>query len=139
MAPWQTAAACLLACYVACMHRGILDFFTGAKVLLQANVDRHHILPRAQFPDSTRSRADNVANIAFIAEDVNKSIGQSGPEVYLKKIKPGILESQCIPLDSDLWSVERSQDFWQARRVLLAEAFNEFVREALPHRRGLSG
>lgn len=33
----------LLALYVACMNRGILDFFTGGKVLLQANVDRHHI------------------------------------------------------------------------------------------------
>jgi len=125
----------LLALYVACMHRGILDFFTGAKVLLQANVDRHHILPRAQFSNSTRSQADNVANIAFIAEDVNKSIGQAGPEVYLKQIKPRVLESQCVPLDPGLWSVERSQDFWQARRAMLAEAFNEFVREALPHRR----
>ncbi|HEX4962319.1 MAG TPA: DUF262 domain-containing protein [Thermoanaerobaculia bacterium] len=129
----------LLALYVACMHRGILDFFTGAKVLLQANVDRHHILPRAQFPDSTRSRADNVANIAFIAEDVNKSIGLTGPEVYLKQVKPKVLESQCVPLDPNLWSVQRSSDFWQARRSILAEAFNEFVREALPHRRGVSG
>ena len=52
--------------YIACMHRGILDFYTGSKVLLQNDVDRHHILPRAQFPDLSRATADNIANIAFI-------------------------------------------------------------------------
>ncbi len=129
----------LLALYIACMHRGILDFFTGAKVLLQADVDRHHILPRAQFSDASRSMADNVANIAFISGGVNKSIGPTGPEVYLKQIKPKILESQCVPLDKSLWSVERADEFWEQRCTLLAEAFNEFVREALPNRRGLSG
>jgi len=128
----------LLALYIACMHRGILDFFTGAKILLQSNVDRHHVFPRAQFPESERSQADNVSNIAFIAEDVNKSIGLTGPEVYLKEIKPEVLESQCVPADRSLWSIARAHDFWQARRKILANAFNEFVREALPNRR-LSG
>ena len=129
----------LLALYVACMHRGVLDFFTGAKVLLQSNIDRHHILPRGQFGDSKRSEADNIANIAFIAEDVNKSIGQSGPEVYLKQIQRRVLDSQCVPSDANLWLVERAEDFWKARRNILTESFNEYVREALPGRRGLSG
>jgi hypothetical protein len=77
----------LLTLYVACRKRGILDFFTGGQVLLQTKVDRHHILPRAQFPAAERTSADNVANIAFIAGDVHKSISQSGPEVYLAKLK----------------------------------------------------
>ena len=55
----------LLTLYIACMHRGILDFYTGGKVLLQNDVDRHHILPRAQFPEQSRSTADNIANMAF--------------------------------------------------------------------------
>ena len=125
----------LLAVYIACMNRGILDFYTGGKVLLQSNVDRHHILPRAQFPENKRSSADNVANIAFIAGDVNNSIGQSGPEVYLKHLKKRVLASQCISIDRNLWSIENAKDFWEARRNLLAESFNEFVRNALPQRR----
>jgi hypothetical protein len=125
----------LLALYIACMHRGILDFFTGARVLLQAAVDRHHILPRAQFPEAIRSTADNIANIAFIAGDVNRSISFSGPEVYLKRVKPRILASQCVPNDKDLWSIDRAADFWDARRSLLAESFNDFLKEALPQRR----
>jgi hypothetical protein len=125
----------LLALYVACMNRGVLDFYTGAKVILQSNVDRHHILPRAQFAEEIRSTADNIANMAFIAGDVNKSIGQAGPEVYLAKVKTRVLQSQCIPIDSALWRIDQADVFWQARRELLAESFNEYVREALPQRR----
>jgi hypothetical protein len=125
----------LLAMYVACLHRGILDFYTGGKVLLQGNVDRHHILPRAQFPEDTRSTADNIANMAFIAGDVNKSIGQAGPEVYLAKAKTRVLESLCITTDSALWRIDQAEAFWNARRELLAESFNEYIREALPQRR----
>jgi hypothetical protein len=125
----------LLALYIACMHRGILDFFTGSKVLLQKAVDRHHILARGQFPESLRASADNVANIAFIVGDVNKSIGQSGPEVYLRRVPARALASQCIPPDQSLWAIDRAEDFWIARRALLADSFNDFVREALPTRR----
>ena len=89
----------LLALYVACMHRGVLDFVDGSKALLQKSVDRHHILPRAQFPENARSVADNIANIAFITGEANKSIGLTGPEVYLKRVKPRVLESQCVPND----------------------------------------
>jgi len=106
----------LLALYVACMNRGILDFYSGGKVVLQGNVDRHHILPRARFPEKKRFTADNIANMAFIAGDVNKSIGQTGPEVYLKTIKPGILKSQCIPTDSALWRIDQAESFWRVRR-----------------------
>lgn len=125
----------LLALYIACMFRGILDFYSGAKILMQSGVDRHHILPRAQFQEESRSTADNVANIAFIAGDINKSIGQSGPEVYLKRIGPRVLKSQCIPLDESLWSIDRAPEFWAERRDLLAASFNDFLRDSLPQRR----
>jgi hypothetical protein len=125
----------LLAAYIACLQRGVLDFFTGAKILLQSNVDKHHVLPRGQFPEKQRSNADVIANIAFVAGDVNRSINQSGPEVYLKQLDKKVLKSQCVPLDSELWSIERAADFWAARRKLLAEAYNDFLRTALPKRK----
>jgi hypothetical protein len=125
----------LLALYIACKHRGILDFYSGSKILLQDAVDRHHILPRAQFPEFSRATADNIANIAFILGDVNKSINQTGPEVYLKRIEPRVIESQCIPPDDGLWAINRAEDFWKARRELLAESFNDFLRNLIPQRR----
>src|SRR5207249_7519777 len=63
----------LLAAYIACKHRGIKDFFTGQNVVLNEDIDRHHILPRRQFPEAIRANADKVANIAFITSDVNKA------------------------------------------------------------------
>jgi hypothetical protein len=125
----------LLALYVACLKRGILDFFDGSKILLQNAVDRHHILPRAQFDESERATADNIANIAFVVGDVNKAIGASGPEVYLKKVKRAVLESQCVPSNQSLWAISEADQFWAARRELLAEAFNDFIRDSLPQRR----
>lgn len=125
----------LFAVYVACRHRGIRDLFSGASVVLQPHVDRHHILPRAQFPERQRPKADTLANIAFISSPANRSVSNSGPEVYLGKLDPAILKSQCIPLDRSLWRVDRADEFWDARRELLAEAFNEYLKTALPGRR----
>jgi len=129
----------LLASYIACMHRGILDFYTGGKVILHNDIDRHHILPRSQFPEKSRQSSDTIANIAFISGDINKSLGQSGPEVYLKRIKRHILVSQCVPLDNTFWAVDLAEQFWAARRELLAESFNDFLRKSLPQRRLSSG
>lgn len=42
---------------------------------------------------------------------------------------------QCIPLDESLWHINRREDFWKARRKLLAYAFNGFLRKMLPNRR----
>lgn len=126
----------LFGVYAACRHMGLSDLFSGSKIVYQLNVDRHHILPRAQFAESKRASADTVANIAFITGAANRSVGASAPEVYLDKINPKILESQCIPLDKDIWRIDRAEKFWQRRRELLAKAFNECLREMLPRRRG---
>lgn len=125
----------LLALFIACKHRGLLDFFSGARVLSHGNVDRHHILPRGQFLEHLRHSSDNLANIAFISGEANKSLGLTGPEVYLKKIAPKILKSQCIPMDESLWKVDSAPEFWANRKELLAFAFNDFLRVSFPDRR----
>jgi hypothetical protein len=124
----------LLATYIACKNRGMKDLFTGQNVILQDNIDRHHILPRRQFSERFRSSADKVANISFITSEVNKSISHSGPEVYLQKVNESLLRSQCIPTEEILWAIDSAEVFFAARRDLLAESFNEFVRDALPGR-----
>lgn len=125
----------LLATYVACKNRGMKDIFTGGAINMQEGIDRHHILPRRQFPEATRSAADVVANVAFITSEVNKSISHTGPEVYLKEVKEPLLASQCIPSDPSLWSVKDADKFLAARRELLSDSFNDFVCDALPNRR----
>ena len=74
----------LFAAYIACRHSGLRDLFTDSQILLQKNVDRHHILPRAQFEESRRPKADTIANIAFITGEANRLVGAASPDVYLK-------------------------------------------------------
>ncbi len=125
----------LLGAYIACHHNGLRDLFTGAKIMLQPEVDRHHILPKALFPEERKPQADCLANIAFLSGQTNRHISASSPEIYLSRIKPEILQSQCIPTDRDLWSIDRADEFWAERRRLLAEGFNGFLRTALPDRK----
>lgn len=124
----------LFAAYVACYQRG-LKSFDGGNVVHQEGVHRHHILPRRQFEPPDRAKSDVVANIAFILGPDNQSIGAEPPERYLQKVKRDVLESQCIPLDRDLWKIERAEGFWAERQELLAAAFNDFVKAKLPNRR----
>jgi hypothetical protein len=123
----------LFAAYVACRNLNAVDLITGGKI--GSNVDRHHIFPRALFTD--RQAADEIANIAFISGDTNKSISDAHPSVYLAKIPEAVLRSQAIPTDRSLWDIDRADAFWQTRRELLSEAFNQYIRQALPKRRKL--
>ena len=94
----------LLGTYVACRHRGGRDLFSNGEIILQTKIDRHHILPRGQFPEKYRTSADCIANIAFITAATNRSINVSGPEVYLHRVPKDVLVSQCIPTDPKLWA-----------------------------------
>lgn len=125
----------LFAVHVACRQRGILDLFSGRKMLLQSAVDRHHLFPRAQFSPKQRASADCLANIAFVTDQANRSVGAASPDVYLAELKTKVLESQCIPTDQDLWRIKSADAFWAARRQLLADAFNEFLAERFEDRK----
>jgi len=124
----------LFAAYIACRQVGLRDLFSGSQILLQASVDRHHILPRAQFPEGSRQKSDTVANIAFITGAVNRAIGAASPDVYLAQISREVLDSQCIPNDERLWRISRCEEFWEERRKLLTEAFNSGLKKMLPGR-----
>jgi hypothetical protein len=42
-------------------------------------------------------------------------------------------------VERKLWAIDRAEEFWAARRDLLAEAFNDFLRDSFPTRRLGSG
>ena len=49
-------------------------------------------------------------------------IGREGYFAFVREKNPGALESQWIPMDEELWKVEKYPAFLKARRNLLAEA-----------------
>jgi hypothetical protein len=92
----------------------------------------HHIFPKALLYryEYARSEVNALANFAFLTQDTNLGISDRAPLDYLPEYAtrhPGALESSWIPMDPDLWRLDRYLDFLEARRELLAKAANEFL------------
>jgi WD40 repeat protein len=92
----------------------------------------HHIFPKALLYKHNYRQSDvnAIANFCFLTQGTNLDISAKKPAIYFKKIEedfPGALASQWIPMDSNLWEVERYQDFLVERRKLLAGAANKFL------------
>ncbi len=113
------------------------DWFTGT-VLSSTNVgsehqlELHHIFPKAIFKESEDFKTheiDDIANIAFLSQKANRKILKSKPEDYLGKIEENRLKDQFVPLDKELWKVDKFRDFIVERRELLTKAINEYMRE----------
>lgn len=102
-----------------------------------SRLEVHHIIPKAQlyrFQGTVYSRGEvnAVANFAFLTKDSNLVISASSPEIYLERVAadhPGVLASQWIPEDRELWRLENYKQFLATRRGLLAEAANSLLDE----------
>jgi hypothetical protein len=66
----------------------------------------------------------------FLTQDTNLAISARDPQEYLAAFEsrnPGVLASQWVPTDPQLWRYENYPDFLAERRRLLAEASNQFL------------
>ena len=113
------------------------DWFTGT-ILSSTNVgpehqlELHHIFPKAilkEAGDFKPHEIDDIANIVFLSQKANRSILKSKPDEYLKEVEEDRLKAQYIPLNKNLWKVDRFRDFILERRRLLTEAINKYMRE----------
>jgi len=96
----------------------------------------HHIFPKSQLYSHMyrRPEANAVANFCFLTKDTNLSIRNRLPEEYFSEIEnnhPGALASQWIPMDPQLWRIEKYREFLEARKMLLAEEMNRRLEELL--------
>ncbi|MFI7534915.1 DUF262 domain-containing protein [Streptosporangium sp. NPDC049376] len=99
-----------------------------------ASLQVHHIFPKALLYKAKyeRDQVNAIANFCFLTQDTNLVIGKRDPQEYFTEAEekhPGVLASQWIPADPDLWRVERYPDFLAARRELLAQAVQSFLTE----------
>lgn len=95
-------------------------------------LEMHHIFPKSYLRRNGVSAKDanNMGNIAFQTRDTNHSIGSKPPVEYMPEVArnwPGVLESQWIPQDRELWKVENYKRFLEARRRLLADSANAML------------
>ncbi len=115
----------------------------GTGLALKANLlgkmsrlEVHHIFPRSQLYKRkySKSEVNALANFCFLTKDTNLDITDRLPEQYFPEVEakhPGALASQWIPMDPDLWKIERFGDFLEARKVLLAAELNRRMEELL--------
>jgi hypothetical protein len=101
-----------------------------------ARLQIHHIFPKALLYQHryTKAEANALANLTFLTQETNLLVSDRQPseylDIYVHK-HPGAVESHWIPMDRQLWAVERYRDFLAARRELLAQAANTFLDSLL--------
>jgi hypothetical protein len=75
-----------------------------------------------------------LANLTFLTHETNLLVSDRQPveyfDTYVRK-HPGAVESHWIPMDRQLWAVERYREFLAARRALLAQTANTFLDSLL--------
>ncbi len=122
--------------------RSAVDWFNGASLTNPIGdayqIHSHHIFPQSKLyqqgysSDShiDRQMVNAIANRAFLTGATNLSISNRLPEDYLPEVEdryPGALDSQSIPMDPQLWRLDRYRDFLKARRELLANRLNSLM------------
>jgi len=96
-----------------------------------ASLQVHHIFPKALLRNEyERGHVNAIANFCFLTQQANLQVNKRSPEDYFAEAEgkhPGVLASQWIPTDPELWRVDRYLDFLAARRELLANAAQSFL------------
>jgi hypothetical protein len=95
-------------------------------------LELHHIFPKKNLYDHdySRNEVNAVGNFMFLTQDTNLKIRARDPAEYLaalEKTNPGVLASQWVPSDPQLWTYDRYHEFLEERRRLLADAGNRFL------------
>lgn len=142
----------MLFMYLSLCHQQAKDFSYKQKLQEIEDVkdlgkyEIHHIFPAAFMLENNedaekyrkaqqlslaefRSQINDVANLTFISEPANKSIGKLPLFGYLKDEPLKNLEAHCIPTDRDLWQVKNFDKFCEKRRMLLAKAMNIYIKD----------
>ncbi|MGC5258221.1 GmrSD restriction endonuclease domain-containing protein [Gordonia sp. DT218] len=122
--------------YLLTRTSGARDFGSGLELKAEllgklASLQIHHIFPKGHLRGRyDRSEVNAIANFCFLTQATNIQIGKRAPEDYLAEVAakhPGALESQWIPTDPRLWTLDRYPDFLAARRELLGTAAENFM------------
>lgn len=130
------------AVYVLAKAHGAVDWGNGSPLSkpygASYQIHNHHIFPQSLLYTSGynsdnhlhRKIVNEIANMAFLTASTNLWFSDKPPEEYLPQVEesyPGALTKQFVPMNPELWKVERYADFLEARRELMARKLNEFM------------
>ena len=103
-------------------------------------LENDHIFPyaalkKAGYGMDNRTKyalAQEMTNRAILTQIANRAKSDGDAGEYLRSVQdrfPKALYLQCIPEDGSLWEIDRYNEFLAARRKLLANELNSFLRE----------
>jgi len=104
-----------------------------------SKLEVHHIYPKAQLykfkgRKYQKSEVNALGNFCFLTKDSNLEILDRLPREYFPEVEaahPGVLASQWIPEDPQLWELENFDEFLKARQALLAAEVNRQMESLL--------
>jgi hypothetical protein len=111
-----------------CDHHARLD---GTVSGHNARLQVHHFFPQSLLRKHGwgEDEINTVANYTLLSAGTNLKVWAEEPATYMKRVlvPEAQLTKQCIPLNRDLWHLERYGDFLEERRKLMATAANDFL------------
>ena len=128
--------------FIIAKAHGAVDWSNGAPLGTAHGkayrIHQHHIFPTSLLYEKGydaashlhRKIVNEIANRAFLTAETNQELSNSPPEEYLPLVEtkyPGALVKQFIPMDPQLWRVDRYADFLDARRQLVGQRINDFM------------
>ena len=138
---WSLGARFYPILYMLTRMGGARDWGTGlplkSGLLGKMNqLEVHHIFPKSRLYENgyNRSEVNALANFCFLTKDTNLQISNRFPEEYFPEVEskhPGVLASQWIPTDTELWKIGKYRDFLAERRRLLAAETNLRMEDLL--------
>ena len=159
---WSRGARLYPALYWLTRVGGARNFCDGTELkagLLGAGaqLEVHHIFPKKVLYQAgyTKPQVNALGNFCFLTAACNnwigaarpaepstsvkgrhdpdlRRIGREGYFAFVEQRNPGVLNSQWIPMDEELWKVDNYLAFLEARRSLLAGAANAHLASLYP-------
>ena len=104
----------------------------------QYALEKDHIFPYSALRDSgypVKNRfkyalAQEITNRAILTQTENRTKSDTAAFDYLSGVSekfPQALRGQCIPENTNLWHMERFEEFLEERRMILTEELNSFL------------
>ena len=136
---WGRGARFYPLLYMLTRVQGARDWCNGIQLSAQmlgamGQLHLHHIFPKSKLYKAGYSRREvnSLANFTFLTAACNREVSNRDPAEYLPHYlakHAGAVESHWMPLEPELWSIDRYRDFLDARRELLAAATNRMLNQ----------
>jgi hypothetical protein len=107
--------------------------FPGGKLLsgLQEPIEAQQIFPRSvldEYPGRDNEYVpDRLGNLTLLARSDKESLGEIGPDIYLRMIEPRDRTAHLIPANDGLWAVKSYAAFCEERERLMASMLRSLL------------